>query len=146
MRWLMDWLTNEQSYPPCQSPAPLELKQPRLHQPSDCQDIDLNMIFDITTPDDANKRHAHTPSKKMRLEHVGWVENIRVGWSKNTITFTFTFRAFSRCFYPKQLKIRTFVVRSATIYHYQYNKDVHITKCKYWQSSANLFPIYSSDS
>ena len=57
----------------CQSPAPLELKQPRLHQPSDCQDIDLNMTFDITTPDDANKRHTHThtPSKKMRLDPIG---------------------------------------------------------------------------
>ncbi|CAL8339767.1 unnamed protein product [Lota lota] len=54
-----------------ESPAPLELKQPRLHQPSDCQDIDLNMTFDITTPDDTNKRHAHTPSKKMRLDPIG---------------------------------------------------------------------------
>ncbi|CAL8337216.1 unnamed protein product [Merluccius merluccius] len=52
-----------------ESPAPLELKQPRLHQPSDCQDIDLNMTFDISTPDDANKRHA--PSKKMRLDPTG---------------------------------------------------------------------------
>uniref|UniRef100_A0A8C4YXQ9 TRAF-interacting protein n=1 Tax=Gadus morhua TaxID=8049 RepID=A0A8C4YXQ9_GADMO len=53
-----------------ESPAPLELK-PRLQEPSDCQDIDLNMTFDITTPDDANKRHAHTHSKKMRLDPIG---------------------------------------------------------------------------
>uniref|UniRef100_A0A8C5ATF6 TRAF-interacting protein n=1 Tax=Gadus morhua TaxID=8049 RepID=A0A8C5ATF6_GADMO len=37
-----------------ESPAPLELK-PRLQEPSDCQDIDLNMTFDITTPDDPAK-------------------------------------------------------------------------------------------
>ncbi|CAL8380057.1 unnamed protein product [Boreogadus saida] len=53
-----------------ESPAPLELK-PRLQEPSDCRDIDLNMTFDITTPDDANKRHAHTHSKKMRLDPIG---------------------------------------------------------------------------
>ncbi|XP_008291705.1 E3 ubiquitin-protein ligase TRAIP [Stegastes partitus] len=51
-----------------ESPAPLELKQPRLHQPADSEDIDLNMTYDITTPDDAAKRPKQVPSKKMRLE------------------------------------------------------------------------------
>ncbi|KAM3622035.1 uncharacterized protein V6R79_019625 [Siganus canaliculatus] len=51
-----------------ESPAPLELKQPRLHQPADNEDIDLNMTYDITTPDDTARRAAQVPSKKMRLD------------------------------------------------------------------------------
>ncbi|KAM3878379.1 E3 ubiquitin-protein ligase TRAIP [Diretmus argenteus] len=51
-----------------ESPAPLELKQPRLHQPADSEDIDLNMTYDITTPDGVSKRPAPVPSKKMRLD------------------------------------------------------------------------------
>uniref|UniRef100_A0AAQ6AAS9 RING-type domain-containing protein n=2 Tax=Amphiprion ocellaris TaxID=80972 RepID=A0AAQ6AAS9_AMPOC len=51
-----------------ESPAPLELKQPRLHQPADCEDIDLNMTYDITTPDAVAKRPKQVPSKKMRLD------------------------------------------------------------------------------
>ncbi|KAM4613293.1 E3 ubiquitin-protein ligase TRAIP [Polymixia lowei] len=51
-----------------ESPAPMELKQPRLNQHADSEDIDLNMTYDITTPDDANKRSAQVPSKKMRLD------------------------------------------------------------------------------
>ena len=39
--------------------------------------------------------------------------------------------AFSRRFYPKRLTIRTFVIRSASIYRCRYRKDVHRTKCKY---------------
>ncbi|XP_035008136.1 E3 ubiquitin-protein ligase TRAIP [Hippoglossus stenolepis] len=51
-----------------ESPAPMELKQPRLHQPADCEDIDLNMTYDVSTPDDVAKRPSHIPSKKMRLD------------------------------------------------------------------------------
>uniref|UniRef100_A0A3Q1EYZ0 TRAF-interacting protein n=1 Tax=Acanthochromis polyacanthus TaxID=80966 RepID=A0A3Q1EYZ0_9TELE len=51
-----------------ESPAPVELKQPRLHQPADCEDIDLNMTYDITTPDDVAKRPKQVPLKKMRLD------------------------------------------------------------------------------
>uniref|UniRef100_A0A3P9QCY7 TRAF-interacting protein n=1 Tax=Poecilia reticulata TaxID=8081 RepID=A0A3P9QCY7_POERE len=51
-----------------ESPAPLELKPPRLHQPVHGDDIDLNMTYDIATPDDASKRPAQVPSKKMRLD------------------------------------------------------------------------------
>ncbi|XP_034023191.1 E3 ubiquitin-protein ligase TRAIP [Thalassophryne amazonica] len=51
-----------------ESPAPVELKQPRLHQPADSKDIDLNLTFDIATPDDAAKRSAQFSSKKMRLD------------------------------------------------------------------------------
>ncbi|KAM8757891.1 E3 ubiquitin-protein ligase TRAIP isoform 1-T2 [Acanthopagrus schlegelii] len=52
-----------------ESPAPMELKQPRLHHPAGGEDIDLNMTYDITTPDDVAKRPKQVPSKKMRLDH-----------------------------------------------------------------------------
>ncbi|XP_023659912.1 E3 ubiquitin-protein ligase TRAIP isoform X2 [Paramormyrops kingsleyae] len=52
-----------------ESPAPLELKQPHLHQPMNSEDIDLNMSFDIVhTPNLAQKKPAIGPTKKMRLE------------------------------------------------------------------------------
>uniref|UniRef100_A0A3Q3WBW6 RING-type domain-containing protein n=1 Tax=Mola mola TaxID=94237 RepID=A0A3Q3WBW6_MOLML len=51
-----------------ESPVPLELKQPRFHQPAGSTDIDLNMTYDITTPDDVAKRPPQVPSKKMRLD------------------------------------------------------------------------------
>ncbi|KAM7423202.1 hypothetical protein PAMA_010977 [Pampus argenteus] len=51
-----------------ESPAPMELKKPRLHHPADSEDIDLNITYDITTPDDVAKRPAQVPSKKMRLD------------------------------------------------------------------------------
>ncbi|KAM6947700.1 E3 ubiquitin-protein ligase TRAIP isoform 1-T2 [Lycodopsis pacificus] len=51
-----------------ESPAPVELKQPRLHQPADSQDIDLNMTYDVATPDDLAKRRTQFQSKKMRLD------------------------------------------------------------------------------
>lgn len=50
-----------------ESPAPMELKHPRLHQPSGNEDIDLNMTYEVTTPDDVSKRPTQVPSKKMRL-------------------------------------------------------------------------------
>ncbi|XP_042359612.1 E3 ubiquitin-protein ligase TRAIP [Plectropomus leopardus] len=50
-----------------ESPAPVELKQPRLHQPADSEDIDLNMTYDVTTPDDVAKKPSQFQSKKMRL-------------------------------------------------------------------------------
>ncbi|MED6257082.1 hypothetical protein ATANTOWER_009514 [Ataeniobius toweri] len=54
-----------------ESPAPLELKPPCLHQPTHGEDIDLNMTYDITTPDGLTKRPTQVPSKKMRLEQQG---------------------------------------------------------------------------
>ncbi|XP_068598959.1 E3 ubiquitin-protein ligase TRAIP [Brachionichthys hirsutus] len=54
-----------------ESPAPLELKQPRLHQPIGSEDIDLNMTYDIATPEDVTKKPTRVPSKKMRLDPVG---------------------------------------------------------------------------
>lgn len=51
-----------------ESPAPVDLKQPRLHQPTGSEDIDLNMTYDITTPDDVAKKRTQVPSKKMRVD------------------------------------------------------------------------------
>ncbi|XP_026162965.1 E3 ubiquitin-protein ligase TRAIP [Mastacembelus armatus] len=52
-----------------ESPAPVELKQPCLHRPADSEDIDLNMTYDVVTPDDVAKKPTQVPSKKMRLDH-----------------------------------------------------------------------------
>ncbi|KAK5872991.1 hypothetical protein PBY51_013641 [Eleginops maclovinus] len=49
-----------------ESPAPMELKQPCLRYPTDSEDIDLNMTFDITTPNLPKKPQFQ--SKKMRLD------------------------------------------------------------------------------
>ncbi|XP_031135532.1 E3 ubiquitin-protein ligase TRAIP [Sander lucioperca] len=51
-----------------ESPAPMELKQPHLHQPADSKDIDLNMTYDVTTPEDVAKKPTQFQSKKMRLD------------------------------------------------------------------------------
>ncbi|XP_059185403.1 E3 ubiquitin-protein ligase TRAIP [Centropristis striata] len=51
-----------------ESPAPMELKHPRLHEPADCEDIDLNITYDVTTPDDIAKKPTQFQCKKMRLD------------------------------------------------------------------------------
>ncbi|KAI1890904.1 hypothetical protein AGOR_G00158400 [Albula goreensis] len=51
-----------------ESPAPMELKQPRLHQPVGNEDIDLNVTFDVSTPDLQEKKPMTAPAKKMRLD------------------------------------------------------------------------------
>uniref|UniRef100_A0A8C9S8V4 TRAF-interacting protein n=1 Tax=Scleropages formosus TaxID=113540 RepID=A0A8C9S8V4_SCLFO len=53
-----------------ESPAPVELKQPRLHQPADSEDIDLNVTFDISTPELGGRKPGPVPSKKMRMDAV----------------------------------------------------------------------------
>lgn len=50
------------------SPAPLELKRPGHGQLSDSQEIDLNLTFDINTPEQVEKKPIQVPSKKMRLD------------------------------------------------------------------------------
>uniref|UniRef100_A0A3P8UB51 TRAF-interacting protein n=1 Tax=Amphiprion percula TaxID=161767 RepID=A0A3P8UB51_AMPPE len=71
-----------------ESPAPLELKQPRLHQPADCEDIDLNMTYDITTPDAVAKRPKQVPSKKMRLDPLaGDEESALDPFLRNSLLF-----------------------------------------------------------
>uniref|UniRef100_H3CPF3 TRAF-interacting protein n=1 Tax=Tetraodon nigroviridis TaxID=99883 RepID=H3CPF3_TETNG len=44
------------------------VKQPHLRPPSGNDDIDLNLTYDVTTPDDVAKRRAKVSSKKMRLD------------------------------------------------------------------------------
>uniref|UniRef100_A0A672F4J3 RING-type domain-containing protein n=1 Tax=Salarias fasciatus TaxID=181472 RepID=A0A672F4J3_SALFA len=56
-----------------ESPAPVDLKQPRLHHPTGSDDIDLNMTFDITTPDDVVKKATQVQMKKMRLDPPEYV-------------------------------------------------------------------------
>ncbi|KAI7795300.1 E3 ubiquitin-protein ligase TRAIP [Triplophysa rosa] len=51
-----------------ESPAPLELKRPGHGQLSDSQEIDLNLTFDINTPEQVEKKPIQVPSKKMRLD------------------------------------------------------------------------------
>ncbi|KAL4655981.1 E3 ubiquitin-protein ligase TRAIP isoform X5 [Arapaima gigas] len=51
-----------------ESPAPVELKQPHLHRPVDSDDIDLNITFDVSTPELGDKKPGPVPSKKMRME------------------------------------------------------------------------------
>ncbi|XP_063072479.1 E3 ubiquitin-protein ligase TRAIP [Engraulis encrasicolus] len=55
-----------------ESPAPLELK-PRLHRPDNEQDIDLNLTFDVPTPEPVEHKpsHSQAPAKKMRLDSTG---------------------------------------------------------------------------
>lgn len=52
------------------SPAPLDVTKPHLRPPSGNEDIDLNMTYDVTTPDDMAKRHTNVSSKKMRLDSL----------------------------------------------------------------------------
>uniref|UniRef100_A0A3Q2PVY8 TRAF-interacting protein n=1 Tax=Fundulus heteroclitus TaxID=8078 RepID=A0A3Q2PVY8_FUNHE len=59
-----------------ESPAPLELKPPRLHQPTHGENIDLNVTYDFTTPEDVSKRQSQLPSKKMRFEQPGYAHSV----------------------------------------------------------------------
>ena len=76
------------------------------------------------------------PHAKGRPRHKGNVIMLNDGWrwrerEENTQVHSFTFRACSRHFYPKQLTISTFFIRSETIYLHRYSKEVHRTKCQY---------------
>ncbi|CAM4731740.1 hypothetical protein PO909_020279 [Leuciscus waleckii] len=51
-----------------ESPAPLELKPPGHGQMTDSQEIDLNLTFDINTPEQVEKKPVQVPSKKIRLD------------------------------------------------------------------------------
>lgn len=50
------------------SPAPLELKPPGHGLMTDSQEIDLNLTFDINTPEQVERKPVQVPSKKMRLD------------------------------------------------------------------------------
>uniref|UniRef100_A0A673FXR4 E3 ubiquitin-protein ligase TRAIP-like n=1 Tax=Sinocyclocheilus rhinocerous TaxID=307959 RepID=A0A673FXR4_9TELE len=51
-----------------ESPAPLVLKPPGRGPMTDSQEIDLNLTFDINTPEQVEKKPVQVPSKKMRLD------------------------------------------------------------------------------
>ncbi|XP_077581736.1 E3 ubiquitin-protein ligase TRAIP [Stigmatopora nigra] len=56
-----------------ESPAPVVLK-PHLHRPvGDDDDMDLNLTYEVNTPDDAAKRPVKVPSKKMRVDQPSLV-------------------------------------------------------------------------
>ncbi|KPP59629.1 hypothetical protein Z043_122432 [Scleropages formosus] len=93
-----------------ESPAPVELKQPRLHQPADSEDIDLNVTFDISTPELGGRKPGPVPSKKMRMDAADSApsrheENTSTGskvllleHSHAAATMPSTQRCFSPCF------------------------------------------------
>ncbi|XP_067243279.1 E3 ubiquitin-protein ligase TRAIP [Chanodichthys erythropterus] len=51
-----------------ESPAPLEFKPPGHGPMTDSQEIDLNLTFDINTPEQVEKKPIQVPSKKIRLD------------------------------------------------------------------------------
>ncbi|XP_069500263.1 E3 ubiquitin-protein ligase TRAIP isoform X2 [Ambystoma mexicanum] len=53
-----------------ESPAPLELQRPRLHRPAD-DEIDLDINFDIDTPEHLPPKSITAPAKKIKLDPVG---------------------------------------------------------------------------
>uniref|UniRef100_A0A4W4EKA0 RING-type domain-containing protein n=1 Tax=Electrophorus electricus TaxID=8005 RepID=A0A4W4EKA0_ELEEL len=81
-----------------ESPAPLELKPPRLHPPIDSQDIDLNLTFDINTPEQVEKRSIPMPMKKMRLELTELVPYLSIIFKPNTHLHLLLSTLRSMCF------------------------------------------------
>ncbi|XP_004069146.1 E3 ubiquitin-protein ligase TRAIP [Oryzias latipes] len=51
-----------------ESPAPVNLKEPRFHQPPDGDDVDLNITYDISTPEHMVKRSKQVTAKRMSLD------------------------------------------------------------------------------
>ncbi|XP_030063336.1 E3 ubiquitin-protein ligase TRAIP isoform X2 [Microcaecilia unicolor] len=50
-----------------ESPAPVELQQPRLHLPANSGERDLNITFDFETPDHVSSKSTITPIKRICL-------------------------------------------------------------------------------
>ncbi|MEE6514312.1 hypothetical protein FKM82_022354 [Ascaphus truei] len=51
-----------------ESPAPIGLERPRLHRPAGGDDINLDMTFDIDTPEHVTQKTFVAHSKKLKLE------------------------------------------------------------------------------
>ncbi|KAG7477993.1 hypothetical protein MATL_G00075730 [Megalops atlanticus] len=84
-----------------ESPAPMELKPPRLHQPEGSEDIDLNMTFDVSTPELMEKKPGAAPSKKMRLDPMnftssGHTENTSAGTKSRVLEEDISMQPFLR--------------------------------------------------
>uniref|UniRef100_A0A8C8JVE9 Uncharacterized protein n=1 Tax=Oncorhynchus tshawytscha TaxID=74940 RepID=A0A8C8JVE9_ONCTS len=86
-----------------ESPAPVELKPPHLHQPPNSEDIALNMTFDIITPDPVYKRLSQVPSKKMHLDPAARKE-VPMDTSFHN-TNLFRKRTFGSMLDPKRIKL-----------------------------------------
>uniref|UniRef100_A0A8C6ZT15 TRAF interacting protein n=1 Tax=Nothoprocta perdicaria TaxID=30464 RepID=A0A8C6ZT15_NOTPE len=50
------------------SPAPVELRQPKLHRPAHSEEIDLDATFDVGTPEPQPCRSLPSPAKRQKLE------------------------------------------------------------------------------
>uniref|UniRef100_A0A673FXQ1 E3 ubiquitin-protein ligase TRAIP-like n=1 Tax=Sinocyclocheilus rhinocerous TaxID=307959 RepID=A0A673FXQ1_9TELE len=73
-----------------ESPAPLVLKPPGRGPMTDSQEIDLNLTFDINTPEQVEKKPVQVPSKKMRLDpsNARVKEDVMVGpMLRNSLLF-----------------------------------------------------------
>ena len=86
------------------------------------------MSLVVETPETSENPTCNT---RVSTSSISICQNFCGRLRTNQFTFTFTFRAFSRRFYPKRLKISTFVIGSVTIHRYRYSEDVRRTKCKY---------------
>ncbi|XP_077182163.1 E3 ubiquitin-protein ligase TRAIP isoform X2 [Paroedura picta] len=51
-----------------ESPAPMDLLNPRLHRPAHSDDINLNATFDVETPKHQPHKTVPAPAKKLRLD------------------------------------------------------------------------------
>nr|XP_033782329.1 E3 ubiquitin-protein ligase TRAIP [Geotrypetes seraphini] len=76
-----------------ESPAPIELQQPRLCRLTNNDEIDLNITYDFDTPDHVSSKSTITPTKRIRLaktEHPvtnpaeGTLQNSKIkNWTAN---------------------------------------------------------------
>uniref|UniRef100_A0A8C8JRW2 Uncharacterized protein n=1 Tax=Oncorhynchus tshawytscha TaxID=74940 RepID=A0A8C8JRW2_ONCTS len=85
-----------------ESPAPVELKPPHLHQPPNSEDIALNMTFDIITPDPVYKRLSQVPSKKMHLDPARKEVPMDTSFHNTNL---FRKRTFGSMLDPKRIKL-----------------------------------------
>uniref|UniRef100_A0A8C2KQU1 TRAF-interacting protein n=1 Tax=Cyprinus carpio TaxID=7962 RepID=A0A8C2KQU1_CYPCA len=63
-----------------ESPAPLELKPPGHGLMTDSQEIDLNLTFDINTPEQVERKPVQVPSKKMLCLNASFLFQVRSGY------------------------------------------------------------------
>uniref|UniRef100_A0A8C1LG41 TRAF-interacting protein n=1 Tax=Cyprinus carpio TaxID=7962 RepID=A0A8C1LG41_CYPCA len=63
-----------------ESPAPLELKPPGHGLMTDSQEIDLNLTFDINTPEQVERKPVQVPSKKMLCRNASFLFQVRSGY------------------------------------------------------------------
>uniref|UniRef100_A0A672KYW6 E3 ubiquitin-protein ligase TRAIP-like n=1 Tax=Sinocyclocheilus grahami TaxID=75366 RepID=A0A672KYW6_SINGR len=63
-----------------ESPAPLVLKPPGRGPMTDSQEIDLNLTFDINTPEQVEKKPVQVPSKKMLCLNASFLFQVRSGY------------------------------------------------------------------